>query len=234
MNILAVGAHPDDIEFGCAHALIQEVRKGNHVKLLVLSRGEAGTNGTPEAREGEARAAAKLIGADIDFLDFGGDCHLLRSPENAFKLAVEIRKAQPAIVLAPHTGENQHPDHAVVGNLVRDASRFARYGGLEFLKGFSLKGTAAHTISALYFYTITKEFGPPDIVIDVSDIVKDWEAAMLCHAGQMQTRGYVDLRLSAARHLGLSIGVEYAAGFYGNDPVRVGALSDLTLSSRHF
>ena len=57
MNILAVGAHPDDIEFGCAHALIQEVRKGNHVKVLVLSRGEAGSNGTPEAREGEARAA---------------------------------------------------------------------------------------------------------------------------------------------------------------------------------
>jgi len=149
-------------------------------------------------------------------------------------LAVEIRKAQPAIVLAPHTGENQHPDHAIVGQLVRDACRFARYGGLEFLKGFSLKGTAAHTISALYFYTITKEFGPPDIVIDVSDTVKDWEAAMACHAGQMQTRGYVDLRLSAARHLGLSIGVEYAAGFYVNDPVRIAALSDLTLSSRHF
>ena len=71
-------------------------------------------------------------------------------------------------MLAPHTGENQHPDHAVVGNLVRDACRFARYGGLEFLKGFSLKGSAAHTISALYFYTITKEFGPPDIVIDIT------------------------------------------------------------------
>jgi len=234
MNILAVGAHPDDIEFGCAHVLIQEARKGNHVKLLVLSRGEAGSNGTPDARESEARAAAKLMGADIDFLDFGGDCHILRSPENAFKLAVEIRKSQPSIVLAPHTAENQHPDHSIVGHLVRDACRFARYGGLEFLKGFSLKGTAAHTISALYFYTITKEFGTPDLVIDISNIVKDWEAAMLCHAGQMQTRGYVDLRLSGARHLGLSVGVEYAAGFYLNDPVRVEALSDLVLSSRHF
>jgi LmbE family N-acetylglucosaminyl deacetylase len=133
MNILAVGAHPDDIEFGCAHVLIQEVRKGNRVKLLVLSRGEAGSNGTPDARESEARAAAKLIGAEIDFLDFGGDCHILRAPENAFKIAYEIRKFQPSIVLAPHTAENQHPDHAVVGHLVRDASRFARYGGLEFL-----------------------------------------------------------------------------------------------------
>jgi len=233
-NILAVGAHPDDIEFSCAHVLIQEVRKGNKVKLLVLSRGEAGTNGTPDTRESEARAAAKLIGAEIDFLDFGGDCHILRAPENAFKLAYEIRKFQPSIVLAPHTAENQHPDHAVVGHLVRDASRFARYGGLEFLKGFSLKGTAPHTITALYYYTITKEFGPPDVVIDITSVIKEWEATMQCHAGQLQTRGYIDLRLSAARHLGLSIGTEYAAALYLNDPIRLSSLSDITLSSRHF
>ena len=234
MNILAVGAHPDDIEFGCAHVLIQESRKANKIKLLVLSRGEAGTNGTPESREAEARAAAKLIGAEIDFLDFGGDCHLQRTPEYALKLAFEIRKFQPGIVLAPHTNEDQHPDHAVVGKLVRDACRFARYGGLDSLKGFSLKGTAPCAVSALYFYTITKEFGAPDIVIDISDVAKEWETAMLAHASQMESRSYADLRLSAARHLGLSIGVEYAAGFYVNDPVRVDALSDLQLSSRHF
>lgn len=234
MNILAVGAHPDDIEFGCAHVLIQENRKGNGIKLLVLSRGEAASNGTPESREAEARVAAKLMGAEIDFLDFGGDCHIEQKPENALKLAHEIRKYQPAIVLAPHTNENQHPDHSIVGKLVRDACRLARYGGLDSLKGFSLAGTAPHVISALYYYPITKEFGEPDIVIDVSDAVKDWEAAMLAHASQMKSRSYVDLRLSAARNLGLSIGVEYAAGFYVNDPVRVGALSDFTLSSRYF
>jgi hypothetical protein len=50
----------------------------------------------------------------------------------------------------------------------------------------------------------------------------------------MKTRGYAELRMSSARSLGLSIGVEYAAGFYVNDPVRVDALSDLTLSTRHF
>ncbi len=234
MNLLAVGAHPDDIEFGCAHVLIQEARRGHRVKLLVLSRGEASSNGTPENREAESRAAAKLMGAELDFLDFGGDCHIERTPENAFKLAVEIRRWQPAIVIAPHTDEDQHPDHAVAGTLVRDASRFARYGGLDSLKGFSLKGTAAHTISALYYYTITKEFGAPDIVIDIGDVAKDWETAMLSHASQMQSRSYVDLRMSAARQLGLSIGVDYAAGFYVNDPVKVAALSDLTLSSRHF
>ena len=106
MNILAIGAHPDDIEFGCAHVLIQEARRGHRVKLLVLSRGEAASSGTPEERETEARAAAKAIGAEIAFLDFGGDCHMERTPKNAFHLAAEIRQFQPAIVLAPHPDEN--------------------------------------------------------------------------------------------------------------------------------
>lgn len=228
-NILAIGAHPDDIEFGCAHVLIQEARRGNRVKLLVLSRGEASSHGTPESREGEARSAAKLINADIDFLDFGGDCHIQPTHKNAFAIAKQIRDFQPAIVLAPYNGENQHPDHTVVGNLSRDACRSARYGGLE-----DLKGLAPHAVSALYYYTITQTLSDPDIVVDISGVVTEWEAAMKCHASQMQTRSYADLRLSAARNLGLSIGVEHAAGFYANDPVRVAALSEITLSSRHF
>ena len=234
MNILAIGAHPDDIEFGCAHLLIQEARKGNTVRLLVLSKGEAASNGTPESREAEARAAARIIGAQIDFLDFGGDCNLQQTPENAFKIARIIREFAPAMVLAPHTGENQHPDHAVVGKLARDACRFARYAGLDALKHFSTSVDTAHSVSALYFYTITKELGPPDIVVDIGPVFDEWVKAMECHASQMRTRSYADLRISAARNLGLSIGADYAAGVYVNDPVRVAALSELTLSSRHF
>ncbi len=229
MNILAIGAHPDDIEFGCAHVLIQEARRGNRVKLLVLSRGEAGSHGTPESREQEARAAAALMRADIEFLDFGGDCHIAQTHENAFAIARQIREFQPSIVLAPHTGENQHPDHAVVGKLTRDACRYARYAGLE-----DLKRNVPHAIGALYYYTITQTLADPDVVIDISDVVADWEATMNCHVSQMRTRGYADLRLSAARNLGLSIGVEYAAAFHANDPVRVAALSEITRSSRHF
>jgi N-acetylglucosamine malate deacetylase 1 len=229
MNILAIGAHPDDIEFGCAHVLIQEARRGNRVKLLVLSRGEASSHGTPESREAEAHAAAELIQAEIEFLDFAGDCHLAPTHENAFAIAQQIREFQPAIVLAPHTGENQHPDHTVAGNLARDACRYARYGGLA-----DLKSPAPHAVSALYYYTITQTPSDPNIVVDISDVVVEWEAAMRCHASQMRTRSYADLRLSAARNLGLSIGVEYAAGFYANDPVRVAALSEIKLSSRHF
>ena len=66
MNLLAIGAHPDDIEFGCAPVLMKEIRKGNQVKLLVLSLGEAGTSGTPELRERESRDAAARMGAAVE------------------------------------------------------------------------------------------------------------------------------------------------------------------------
>ena len=230
MNILAVGAHPDDIEFGCAPVLIKEIRRGNSVRLLVLSRGEAGSSGTPESRQQEALYAARILGASsIEFLDFGGDCHLRQLPENAIRLAAEIRKFRPAIVLAPHTDENQHPDHAVVGKLMRDACRLARYGGLE-----ELKGTPPHFVANLYFYAITQDFGRPGIVIDISDVIADWTAAMNCHASQVGSKAYVEHRIAAARLLGVTIGTAYAAGLYTTDPVRLENLSDLTLSSRNF
>jgi LmbE family N-acetylglucosaminyl deacetylase len=230
MNILAVGAHPDDVELGCAPILIKEARKGNQVRVLVLSRGEAGSSGTSDNREKEARNAARMMGATIDFLDFGGDCHLQYAPENGFRIAAEIRGFQPAMVLAPHPGENQHPDHSVAGRLSRDACRFARYGGLA-----ALKSLPVHKVASLYFYNITQHFGQkPDIVVDVSEVSADWEAVMNCHESQIQYKRYVDLQKTAARLLGLTIGTEYAVGLFANDPVRLENLSDVTLSSREF
>lgn len=229
MNILAIGPHPDDIEFGCAPILIKEVRQGNAVRMLVLSRGEAGSAGTPEDREEESRKAAHLIGASVDFLDFGGDCHLEYAPENAFRIAAEIRKFRPQIVLAPHPQENQHPDHAVAGKLVRDACRFARYGGLE-----ELEYSPVHRVGNLFFYNITQHLEKPDIVIDISDLIPEWEAVMNCHESQAMSKGYIDLQKTGARLLGLTIGTEYAIGLFANDPLRLEAISDMKLSSRNF
>jgi LmbE family N-acetylglucosaminyl deacetylase len=227
MNILAIGAHPDDIEFGCAAVLIKEIKKGNAVKLLVLSRGEAGSSGTPEGREDESRNAAALMGASIDFLDFGGDCQMQYTPESGLRIAAEIRRFQPAIVLAPNMEENQHPDHSVVGKIARDACRLARYGGL-------LKSLPVHKVANLYFYNITQHGQKLDVVVDISGVVAEWVAAMNCHATQVSNKSYIDLQTTAARLLGVSIGVEYAAGLYVNDPVRVEHLSDIVLSSRNF
>jgi len=229
MNILAVGPHPDDIEFGCAPILMKEVCRGNRVKNLVLSRGEAGSAGTPESREKESRDAAKLMGAEVEFLDFAGDCRLEYKPANAFRLAREIRAFQPDIVLAPHFHDNQHPDHSTAGRLMRDACRFARYGGLE-----ELKPLPAHRVANLYFYNITQHLNKPDIVIDISDLAQEWEAVMNCHLSQVTNKNYIGLQMAGAHLLGLTIGVHYALGLFVNDPVRLGAISDLTLSSRNF
>ncbi|MGH9475719.1 MAG: PIG-L family deacetylase [Terriglobales bacterium] len=230
MNVLAVGAHPDDIEFGCAPLLLREADAGNQITLLVLSRGEAGTAGTPQLREQESRAAAALFRAHIEFLDFRGDCQLEASPANAIRLAGEIRRYQPAMVLAPHPDANQHPDHAAAGQLVRDACRLARYGGL-----LELKILPPHHVGQLYFYDITQHgVRSPDLVVDISDLVERWGQVMSCHASQVQSKGYIELQKTAARLLGLGMGVDYACGVYVNDPVRVERLSALPLSARNF
>jgi N-acetylglucosamine malate deacetylase 1 len=230
MRILAVGPHPDDVEFGCAPLLIQEVKKGHEARIVVLTKGEAATSGTPEIRVQESSAAAKLIGASLEFLDMGGDCHVEETVPNKFALARELRKFRPNIVLAPHPEPNQHPDHIAVSAVVRDASRLARYGGLA-----EIKDLEPHAIDHLYYYSITQTFGSkPDIVIDVSAVHKQWVEAMACHKTQMKTRSYIELVESRARALGAAIGAEYAVGLWVNDPICLDSLSELSRSSRHY
>jgi N-acetylglucosamine malate deacetylase 1 len=230
IKILAVGPHPDDIEFGCAPVLIQEVQNGNQVEILVLTKGEASTSGTPEERVAEARAAARLMGAEIEFLELGGDCHLRRDTQSAIAIAREIRRFEPEIVLAPHPDENQHPDHIAASGLVRDAARLARYGGVP-----ELLDLPRHSIGHLYFYSITQTFSlKPDIVIDVSSIESAWDAVIACHTSQMKTKAYRTLVETRARALGATIGVRSAVALWANDPIRLRNLSDLTLSTRNY
>jgi len=230
MKILAVGAHPDDVEFGCAPILIQEVRNGHEARILVTSKGEAASAGTPEERAQEARDAARIIGAAIQFLELGGDCHIEHNPGNAITIAREIRRFKPDVVLAPHLGENQHPDHAAVGKIVRDGARLARYRGLQ-----DLEELPPHPITSLYYYAITQVFvTPPELIVDVTAARQAWESAIQCHKSQMRTRNYLDLVMSRARTLGAAVGLEYAVGLWLNDPIRVGSLGDLPLSSRYF
>ncbi|MDO8663509.1 MAG: PIG-L family deacetylase [Candidatus Wildermuthbacteria bacterium] len=230
MKILAIGAHPDDVEFGCAPILIKEAEKGNKVKIFCLSLGEAGSAGTPKERKQEAMEASKVIGAEIAFLDMGGDCHIEYTPVNSIKLAKIIREEKPNIILAPDTNENQHPDHSAAGKLTRDASRLARYGGLE-----ELKSLAVHKIDQLYYYPITQFFGAkPNILIDVSQVHKKWTEAMECHKSQMKSKKYSEMISSWSRALGSAIGVEYAVGLKTNEPIRLDNVSDINLSSRNY
>ena len=230
MKILAVGPHPDDIEFGCAPLLIQEVQRGHEALIAVATLGEASTVGTPEERELEARAAAAEIGAEIRFLDLGGDCHIEPTTANSIRIARLIRECRPQIVLAPTPDENQHPDHTALSRIVQRGARLARYGGLK-----ELRGLGSHRIDNLYFYAITTVLDqPPHILVDVSAVHSKWESAMRCHKTQIANKHYLDLVNSRARTLGASIGTEYAVGLWLNDPVRLDAISDLKLSSRNF
>ena len=229
-KILAIGAHPDDIEFGCGGVLLQEKRRGSQLQMIVCSHGESGTNGSPAEREAEARSGAKLLGAELGFLDLGGDAQMQYSVENANMIARKIREIKPDIVLAPSAHENQHPDHAVVGRLARDACRLARYGNLD-----ALKPLPKHSVESLYFFFISSSDPQPTgsrILVDVSEVIEEWGDLMSAHESQMRTRNYLDLQISKARTLGLSSGTEYAVELSSNDPLIADSISTLPRAAR--
>jgi LmbE family N-acetylglucosaminyl deacetylase len=232
--LLAIGAHPDDIEFGCGGAIANETRAGRAAHFVVCSRGEAGTHGTPAQRMAEAKKSAALLGATIEFVELDGDARLEFRAAHAVKLAGVIRRLRPRIVLAPSLVENQHPDHAKLGQIVRDACRLARYGGVR-----ELRKTPSHPIELLFYYAVTSEAEPANItpvLIDVSapDVLKAWTLAMQAHASQMSARNYVELQLTRARLRGLRAGVSHAIALFPSDPLVLDSLAAAGRSSRQF
>ena len=232
--LLAFGAHPDDVEFGCGGVIALEARAGRRAHLVICSRGEAGTNGTPAQRVREAKKAAALLGATVEFIELDGDAHLEIRAAHAIRLAGILRRVRPGIVLAPSVVENQHPDHAKLGQLVRDAARLARYGGLK-----ELRRSPAHAIGELFFYAVTPEAEPRDIspvLVDISapGVVAAWTAAMAAHASQMATRNYVELQVTRARLLGARAGVGHAMALFPNDPLVIGSLAQVSRGARRF
>jgi LmbE family N-acetylglucosaminyl deacetylase len=204
------------------------------VHLVVCSRGEAASNGTPAGRAREARQAAALLGATIEFAELGGDARFERKSRFARRLASILRRVRPSVVLAPSVEENQHPDHAVLGCLVRDACRLARYGGVR-----ELRRQAPHAIGQLFFYAVTPEAEPVTggrVLIDVSGpgVVAQWIRAMEAHASQLRTRNYVELQVTRARLNGLRAGVEHAVPLFPSDPPLVGSLAALERAARRF
>ncbi len=233
LRILAIGAHPDDIEFGCGGVLLAEAARGNTISLSLCSRGEAGSNGTTNERQAEARRAAKLLKAKIEFLEMGGDSHLEISAVNNIAIAQQIRALRPDILLGPTGAPDQHPDHVVVSQLCRNAARLARYGGLA-----ELRDLPPHAIRHHFEYAITPGAEFPDdrskILVDISEYFEGWIELMECHQTQLRTRRYIELQSARARLLGLTAGVEYAQALYSTNDLVVKSLSELKESARLF
>ncbi len=227
-SLLAVAAHPDDLEFGCGGILLKEANRPQH--WLIGSRGEAGSNGSPAERQAESERAAAMVGADLHWEDLGGDAQMQMSTANALKLAGWIRKLQPTYVLAPTLEENQHPDHTRVARLVREAARLARYAGLE-----PLADLPAHSISALLYYRVTSASPSGTcILVDVSQQLERWKALMACHQSQLKTRNYIEYQLTYARLMGLECGVDYALPLFAEEGLLVPGLEAIENSARRF
>jgi LmbE family N-acetylglucosaminyl deacetylase len=232
--LLAFGAHPDDIEFGCGGIVARETLAGRKAHFVICSRGESATHGTPAERTAEANRSAALLGATVEFVELDGDAELEVTAAHALKLAAVIRKVRPGVVLAPTLVENQHPDHPRLGRLVRDAARLARYGGVA-----KLKSKPAHAIGPLFFYAVTPEAEPAGVLpvlMDISQpkVLEAWTRAMEAHATQLRTRNYVELQLARARAQGLRAGVDNAQPLYPHDPLVFDSLLPLTRTARRF
>lgn len=234
LRILAVGAHPDDIEFGAGGILLQEHDAGAEIFMVVTSKGESGSYGTPEIRVAETTHAASMVGArdHLTFLDFGGDGKQSSSAENIIQLARLIREVKPDIVLAPTLTANQHPDHAVVGGVCRDACRIARYGGFA-----ELADLPVHGVDSLWFYAITPALDlsmSGCILVDISQVYERWIEMMDCHQSQTQSRSYIDLQSSRSRQLGLMAGCNQAIALWPNDPPVLSTIQSVSHTARGF
>ncbi len=160
IDILAVGAHPDDVELGCGATLATLSGRGRSFGILDLTRGEAGTRGTPEKRAKEAARAAQILGARFrETLDLGDGA--LRTDREAELLVIDvIRRHRPRLVLAPW-GTDRHPDHVRTSRLATEA---AFYAGLRTLA----TGYAAHRPQQVVYYPSTFVTNPA-FLVDVSE-----------------------------------------------------------------
>ena len=131
IDILAFGAHPDDVECAAAGVLIKHISLGKTVAIIDLTAGEMGSFGTPESRKTEAEAASKILGIQFREQLYLPDGDVQNNEENRIKVIRMIRKYQPDTVLC-NAIHDRHPDHASAAKLVTDAC---------FLSGLKMKKT---------------------------------------------------------------------------------------------
>lgn len=224
VDILAIAAHPDDIELGCAGTLVRWKTRGGRFGLVDLTRGEMGTRGDAETRRREAGRAAEILGAEFrETLDFG-DGGLSKSRENELALIDLIRREKPRLILTSFP-EDRHPDHRRAGELVTDS---AFYAGLRKIE---TNHPAHRPQQTLYFSTAYTH--APTFVVDVTEAMETRRAAIRAFTSQfhdpasaepqtvLSQAGFLASIEARARHFGFMVGVEFGEGFVSRRPPRV-------------
>ena len=164
LDILAFGAHPDDVELGCGGAIFKHTHEGKKIGIIDLTRGELGTRGSVAIRKIEAEASAKILGVVVRENLEMADGFFVNDKKHQLKVIQKIRQYQPGVVIA-NAPEDRHPDHGRGAKLVSDACFLAGLPKIKtLLKGKSQK---AWRPNAVYHYI---QFNPhtPDFVVDIS------------------------------------------------------------------
>jgi bacillithiol biosynthesis deacetylase BshB1 len=236
LDILAVGAHPDDVELGCAATLAKEVAKGKKVGILDLTRGELGTRGTAQTRDAEANDAANILGVSVrENLGFA-DGFFVNDKEHQLGVIKMIRKYKPEIVIC-NAVDDRHIDHGKGSKLTSDAC---------FLSGLiKIETTLDHGVlqepwrpKQVYHYMQWKNL-IPDVIVDVSGYIDIKMESVLAYRTQffdatskepetpISSKNFTDSIKYRARDLGRLVGVEYGEGFTVEREVAVDSLFDL-------
>ena len=216
VDILAIAAHPDDVELTCGGTLLKMVDAGYSVGILDLTRGEMGTRGTPELRAEEAEAAAKVLGARFRQRMNLGDSRLTTSIENRLAVAQQIRLARPKTIILPYW-EGRHPDHYTAATLGYEACYAAG------LKKLDLDGEP-HRPHKILYSTIYWDVDP-SFVVDISSHFDRKMEAVDCFVSQFEGDmgelmklfpawgRLIDRIRTQCKFYGHQVGVEYAEPF---------------------
>src|SRR5262245_1334843 len=177
LDVLAIAAHPDDVELTVGGTLIKLAQMGYKTGAIDLTRGESGTRGTPAIRAAEAERAAQLLGLSVrENLDLG-DAHVWANEESRVKLVRVLRRLRPRVVFTQFW-EDPHPDHAHTSQLVREACHVS---GLAKYDGGS--GQERWRPARIAYFLFPRTVAP-SFIVDISETSqRKWEA-IRAHASQ--------------------------------------------------
>ncbi len=221
LDILAIGAHPDDVELGCSATLAKEISRGKKVGILDLTRGELGTRGSAEIRDAEASKAAELLGVSHrENLGFK-DGFFVNDEWHQMAIIRMIRKYQPEIVLC-NAVRDRHIDHGKGSKLVSDACFLS---GLRRIQTEIEGADQEAWRPKLVYHYIQWENIKPDFVVDVTGFIDKKIEAVMAYSSQfydpdskepvspISSQNFLESISYRARDLGRLIGTDYAEGY---------------------
>ncbi len=235
LDILAFGAHPDDVELGCSATIAKEISLGKKVGIVDLTRGELGTRGSAELRDIEATNAAKILGVSFRKNLGFADGFFVNDKEHQLEIIKMIRKYRPEIVLC-NAIDDRHIDHPKGSKVVSDACFLSGLVKIETeLEGEKQEKWRPKVV---YHYIQWKNI-EPDFVVDVTGFMDKKIASVMAYSSQffdpsskepetpITSKNFTESVEYRAKDLGRLIGVDFAEGFTTERYVAVENLSKL-------